>query len=482
MTLLVAMSVILCGQASASTQANLREASQFAQTLLQARKLIDENYILPERGLPALRAGLRALLADIKELPEDIRQRLERMDQLHGVNLARLLEDVYLRTATPLRDPDVSRLELCLSNMASSLDPYSAYIPPRVWEEIQAESNGGFVGIGVKLREQENTMATIVETTIFQSPAFQSGICAQDQIVAVDGVDTSTAGMEKTAKLLAGPEGKLVRLAIQRPGVDEILQITTVRKKVRIESVVGLQRRPDYSWDYWLDKQRGVGYVRLTTFAAETADDLQKVLHEYQSAGMTSLVLDLRCNAGGLLESALAVGDLFLDRGLIVSICDRNGIEERKSAHSSGTVTGLKLAVLVNRESASGSEIVAAAIADHRRGIIIGERTFGKGSIQNLHPFQDDTSVLKLTTATFHRPNGENLHRFPQMTEDDVWGVKPTPGFEIPTNFEEIEKLRKRFLQQEVVSRPDQPPAVQEFDDPVVDQALEYLVSQASRN
>lgn len=465
---------LLSAENYANKQASLREANQFAQTVLQARRLIDENYILPDRGLPALEAGIRSLFPNPAAMPEDIRRRLEMIDSLRAIDLARLLEDVRLRTER-MGIGNADPLEACLTKIADSLDPYSAYIPPVAWEEMQAESNGGFVGIGVKLREIPETKETVVVTTILNSPAFQKGIRAQDRIVEVDGVDTSSSGMDDTARRLSGQEGKPVQIGIKRPHVDGVQNLTVVRRKVRVESVLGRRRLPDFSWDYWLDEKQGIVYVRIASFAAETAADLERVLKEYHDKGMKALVLDLRYNLGGLLDSALETADLFLDEGVIVSIRDRQGNEDVWHADDQSPFGDLKLAVLVNRESASGSEIVSAAIFDHQRGVIVGERTFGKGSIQNLHPLQDGKSILKLTTATFHRPNGQNLHRFPNSKPSDDWGVQPTQGFEIVTSRADVDELQKRIAEQEIIQRPDQPPVFEPFADPALEKARQYL-------
>lgn len=463
-------------EATANRQQTLRQASHFAQTLLHARRLIDENYIRPSRGTPALKSALQVIFEKASEpIPDDISQRIERLDELRGLDTARLLEDTRLRIEGRNNLSGHQPLETCLNEMADSLDEYSAYIPPPAWAEMQAESEGGFVGIGVRLRELPGTKTTVVETTIVGSPAFQAGLRAQDRIVEVDGTDTTNLGMDMTARLLSGPEGKRVHIGVQRPGETTIQRISFVRRKVRVESVLGRRRRPDFTWDYWLHQPSGIAYVRITSFAEETADDLLKVLQEYRAKGLRALVLDLRFNPGGLLDSAIDVADCFLSDGLIVSIRDRQGTEVRKVARKPSDFEDLPLVVLVNRFSASGSEIVAAAIADHRRGTIIGERTFGKGSIQNLHPLEEGKSVLKLTTATFHRPNGENLNRFPDSTPNDPWGVQPPKGMQIEMSAEQVELLRSNLMQQEIIARPDEAPVLLQYSDEALERALMYL-------
>jgi carboxyl-terminal processing protease len=190
-----------------------------------------------------------------------------------------------------------------------------------------------------------------------------------------------------------------------------------------------------------LDEDRKIGYVRLTSFSRETTADLKKALENLKQREMRGLILDLRFNPGGLLTAAIEASDFFLGEGRIVSTEGRNTPKRTWDAVKPGTFEGFPLVVLVNRYSASASEIVAACLQDHNRAIVVGERTWGKGSVQNVIELEGGKTALKLTTASYQRPNGHNIHRFPDAKETDEWGVKPNDGYELKLSDEELGKL-----------------------------------------
>ncbi len=211
--------------------------------------------------------------------------------------------------------------------------------------------------------------------------------------------------------------------------MDHPLDFEIVRGKVQVESVLGVKRNRNDSWDFVLDPENRICYVRLTNFARNTADDLTRVM-EYlkNTGGIKGLILDLRFNPGGLLTSAVTISDLFIDDGLIVTIRPRVGREQSYTGEHEGSLLDFPMVCLVNGHSASGSEIVSACLQDHKRALIVGERSYGKGSVQNIQPFED--GELKLTTASFWRPNGKNLNRSSTSGKEDAeWGVTPDRGY-----------------------------------------------------
>ena len=190
------------------------------------------------------------------------------------------------------------------------------------------------------------------------------------------------------------------------------------------------------------DKEKKIGYVRVTSFSRDTEDDLRKALEQLKQQKVRGLILDLRFNPGGLLTSAIAVCDMFIPEGKrIVSTKGRNTTEKIWDAQPGAKFTGFPMVVLVNHYSASASEIVSACLQDHNRATIIGERTWGKGSVQNVVELEEGHSALKLTTATYSRPNGHNIHRFPDAKDSDEWGVKPNSGFDVALNNSELGAL-----------------------------------------
>ena len=190
-----------------------------------------------------------------------------------------------------------------------------------------------------------------------------------------------------------------------------------------------------------MDEKEKIGYIRLTSFGRNSAEEVHDALLKLQKEGMRALILDLRFNPGGLLTAATAIADFFISNGVIVSTKGRNTEEQFVKAKKQGTFSGFPMAVLVNRYSASASEIVSACLQDYKRAIIVGERTWGKGSVQNVVPLEGGKSALKLTTASYHRPSGKNIHRFPKATDNDVWGVMPDTGYDLKMSFEELRDL-----------------------------------------
>jgi carboxyl-terminal processing protease len=200
-----------------------------------------------------------------------------------------------------------------------------------------------------------------------------------------------------------------------------------------------------------LDHEQRIGYIRITAFSRDTASELRKALTQLKAQGMRALVLDLRFNPGGLLPAAIDVCDMFVPEGRIVSTEGRNTEPRVWNAHKEGTFEGFTTAVLVNRYSASAAEIVAACLQDHRRAVVVGERTWGKGSVQNVIELEDGHSALKLTTASYRRPSGKNIHRFPDAKEEDDWGVKPDEGYELKLTDREMAVLLENQRQRELV-------------------------------
>ena len=199
----------------------------------------------------------------------------------------------------------------------------------------------------------------------------------------------------------------------------------------------------------------------MTAFSRDTAGELQRALEQLQSAGMRGLILDLRFNPGGLLNAAIEVSDLFISEGRIVSTKGRSTPERSWDAHKAGTFEGFPMVVLVNRFSASASEIVSACLQDHKRAVIMGERTWGKGSVQSVIELEDGKSALKLTTAAYFRPSGKNIHRFPDAKDQDEWGVMPDKGFELKLSDKEIVELIQDRRNRDILrnGNAEQPPS-----------------------
>ncbi len=261
-----------------------------------------------------------------------------------------------------------------------------------------------------------------------------------------------------------------------------------------VPSVLGDRRKADdpKAWDFMLDKDSKIGYIRLTNFSKTATKEMRDAVEELQREGVRGLIIDLRNNPGGLLKEAVGISDLFLTEGRIVSTKGRNHKEEIYDAKPDGTLLlpaeKYPMVVLVNKYSASASEILAAALQDHKRAVVIGERSYGKGSVQNIIEMHEGNapSALKLTTASYWRPSGKNIHRFPDSKETDDWGVKPDAGFEVPLKDEErLEYMLYRSDRDIVRTKPKPPVEAKKKDGkekkPFVDRVLEKAVDHLKK-
>jgi carboxyl-terminal processing protease len=341
-----------------------------------------------------------------------------------------------------VKDVDRRKLmEAAIRGLLDELDPYSNYISPDEIDRFKTSVESQFGGIGIQVSSDRGFLKVI--SPLVGSPAYEAGIEAGDVIVEIDGKSTEGITLDESVKRMKGEPGTDVKLTLVRARDRKRETMTLQREIIEVETVLGDNRDDTDQWNFMLDADKKIGYVRLTSFSRNTADDLEKALRKLKKDGMKGLVLDLRFNPGGLLKSAIDVSDLFIAEGKIVSTKGRNTAERPVTARKAGTYEGFPIAVLVNRYSASASEIVSACLQDHKRAIVVGERTWGKGSVQNVIEMEEGNSALKLTTAAYIRPSGENIHKFPDAKESDVWGVMPDKGFDLKLNDEELGELMR---------------------------------------
>ncbi len=311
---------------------------------------------------------------------------------------------------------DIDRRELlqaAIEGMMSKLDPYSSYITPEEMTQFSESVDQEFGGIGIQIHPDERTHQLTVMSPLPGTPAYRAGLIAGDTITDVDGKSTRDWTVDKAVGVLKGKPGTSVKLGIEHVGSHKKDQVTLVRDVIHVATVLGDHYKPDGSWDYMIDKKDKIGYVRLTHFSRHSAIELEKAINTLLEEGMKGLVLDLRFDPGGLFSQATEIADMFIDGGTIVSTKGRNTQERVWEAKKEGTFPNFPMAIIVNHYSASASEIVAACLQDHHRAVIVGERSWGKGSVQNVIELENGTSALKLTTASYHRPSGKNIHRFP---------------------------------------------------------------------
>lgn len=284
-----------------------------------------------------------------------------------------------------------------INGMLNSMDPHSAYLTPELYKELQMDTQGRFGGLGIEITVR-NGVLTVV-SPIEDTPAFKAGVKAGDQILKIEDEFTKDMTIMQAVKKMRGPKGSKINLSIKREGASDLLNFSIVRDTIRVQSVRSRML------------EEGYAYIRLAQFQERSDRDLQRALEKLSSekGGIKGLVLDLRNNPGGLLTQAVRVADLFLDSGLIVYTEGRSDNQKQKYfARKEGSWTDIPMVALVNGGSASASEIVAGALQDHKRAVILGTKTFGKGSVQTILPL-DDNSALRLTTARYYTPKGRSI-------------------------------------------------------------------------
>jgi carboxyl-terminal processing protease len=315
--------------------------------------------------------------------------------------------------------------------MLQNLDPHSTFINTSEWMQFRKQIEGKFGGIGIQMIGIDSETGRLKIAPMVGTPGYEAGILAGDQIVEIDGQTAEGMSPDKAVEVLTGRPGTEVKLTVVHEGSLDPEVVPITRAVIDVPSVLGDHRKPDDRWDFLLDPDKKIGYIRISSFIQNTAEDLKKVLDELKDEGIKGLILDLRDDPGGLLSAAVEVSDLFLDKGEIVSTKGRNTAPKSYNAQKDSPYEELPLVVLVNQNSASAAEIVSAALQDHHRATIIGQRSYGKGSVQNIFELDDGNSVLKLTVASYYRPSGENIHRFRHSKTSDKWGVSPDPGCEV---------------------------------------------------
>ncbi|MDZ4818736.1 MAG: S41 family peptidase [Planctomycetota bacterium] len=336
-------------------------------------------------------------------------------------------------------------MEAAIKGALSKLDPYSSYIGPDEISGFKSSVESQFGGIGIQITIDDGLLKIL--SPLVGTPAYRAGIQAGDRVLEIEGKSTKGIDLAEAVRQLKGEAGTSVTITVQSALTGKQKTVSLKREIIRVSTVLGDTHKPNDDWEFMLDPEQKIGYIRLTSFSRETAGELKKALKELSEQNMRGLILDLRFNPGGLLTSAIEVCDLFINDGKIVSTKGRNTPERTWEAKKNGTFDDFPMVILVNRYSASASEIVSACLQDHKRAVVIGERTWGKGSVQNVIELEDGKSALKLTTASYQRPNGHNIHRFPDAKETDEWGVKPNDGYElklVPAELEQLVEYRRK--------------------------------------
>ena len=330
------------------------------------------------------------LIAPLKTKAQSNNEETYRQLTLFGDVFQRVREE-YVEQVS-----DQELVEAAINGMLTSLDPHSAYLPDDNFQKMQVQTRGKFGGLGIEVT-MENGFVKVV-SPIDDTPADKAGILPEDLIISVDGESIVGLTLNDAVEKLRGPIGSNVKISVQR-AQDEPFEVNIIRDEIKIKSVRSrLYER--------------IGYIRITTFSEQTSPGLQKAIDELQAEtakGLTGLVLDLRNNPGGLLSEAIRVSDAFLEKGEIVSTRGRSENDIQHAYARPGDISnGLPLVVLINSGSASASEIVAGALKDHRRAVVMGTRSFGKGSVQTITPMPGH-GAMRLTTARYFTPSGVSI-------------------------------------------------------------------------
>ncbi|MDB6124442.1 MAG: Carboxyl-terminal protease [Pedosphaera sp.] len=322
-----------------------------------------------------------------------------------------------------------------LKGMINTLDPHSEFMEPAKYDELQKDTQGAFGGLGIMIEMRDNNV--VVVAPMDGTPGFKAGILPGDRIMKIDGKSADKMGLQEAVQHLRGEPNTEVAVTILRPSTGQTKEMKLTRAIIKVDMVTDINNKKDFP----LGEDK-VGYVRLTQFGEKTSEDLEKALKKLKAQGMQGFILDLRWNPGGLLDQAVEVCEKFLPRGqLVVSTEGQNSSQNsvRRANGRGDELNGMPMVILVNLNSASASEIVAGCLQDLHRAQIMGEKTFGKGSVQSILPLQDG-SALRLTTAKYYTPSHKVIHGegitpdcpVPMAIEDEamVYLLKRRPGLE----------------------------------------------------
>lgn len=394
-----------------------------------------------------------------------VEDHLDRLAYVHEVLKERYVEPL---DTTQLFDD-------ALRGMLDSLDPYTEYYTPEEFKELKENTKGEFGGIGVEVTKCTGEYLKVI--TPFQgTPAWEAGLEPGDWIISVEGESTKPMRLQDCVNRLRGTEGSVVTIEVRHGSDSEPVEVALTRAIIHIESVKGMSM---------VDGRARIGYVRITKFLEDTAGRLRSAINLLlsQNQGLRGLVLDLRFNGGGLMQTAVDIADMFLEKGQII-VTTRGRVEEEnceiKATGEKTMPRNLRLAVLVNAGSASASEILAGSLQSNGRAVVVGERSYGKASVQVILEIPLDQSGVKVTTAKYFTPSGQNIHREEHAT---TWGI--TPDREVSQTEQQLRQLRKFWEEQELVANGHAEavePASGEEETPFVDQVLRQAVEELKKS
>jgi carboxyl-terminal processing protease len=413
-------------------------------------------------GNPVTRKGFEDGLKDLRAWPRTE----ERFNSKDLIRLYNRVADLNDRTAEL---PEGLLVMEFLEGALQQLDEYTSMIWPVDEPDFEKMMMGGFEGVGIQLSLDERSGRLKVVTPLDDSPALEAGVEPDDLIVEVDGQDTKGWSTDDAVRNIMGQAGSDVTLTMFRPSTGQRLTFTLTRRNIVLRTVRGVERLPydSQSWNYMLDEGTGVAYIRVSGFHPDTHEELVQALKAAQRQGMRGLILDLRHNPGGLLDVAVRSVSTFVKDGEVVSTGGRRESRTSMRVTDEPFQVNVPMVVLINEGSASASEILAGAFQDHHRAVILGERSFGKGSVQRVLTLAG-SARLKLTTALYYLPSGRSPHKDP---DSDTWGI--TPDVKVVLTPKEFRQVLKHETDTYVIhNNKPETPATSEADR---DKALEAL-------
>jgi carboxyl-terminal processing protease len=461
----------------------------FAATLGEAVELLDEAHIKKTSRRQLLEWAIRGLYARLDEpVPPSVVSRLERINRWTKAEMRKLLAEARAHLGKRRYLENLRDIDLALAGIFSKLELGVEHAPASELRERFQCIQWAYIplGVGVETVLDDPSGLLRVVTPLRDSPAHLAGVRAGDLITSLSELDKGRSedhpepysGAELVAQpgRLKGPPDSRVRLTVRRAGTKQLLSFVLQRKKIATESVFGSTRKADASWDYLLDREQKIGYLRLTSLIRETPRDFAAALADLQKQGLKGLILDLRCSPGGLFSTAESVAAQLAGKGPFSTGRTRT-VSERYELTGAATLSPrVPLVCLVNGETRRSAELLAACLQDRGRAVILGERTPGETAIQNCCDLPCGT--LSYAYAVLDRASGRNLSRI--MTsgkEEEEWGVRPSKGFEVKLATAENEKLAQHLHEQRIISPPGRsfPATTADFSDRQLSLALDYL-------
>lgn len=328
--------------------------------------------------------------------------------------------------------------EKAMNGMLADLDPNTEFIPASEYRRFEEEITNEFGGIGVSANFDDKGEKLIVASPMPNTPAIRAGLKPFDEIVSIDGELTRGKGQDWAHGRLRGAPGTQVVLEVLSRGAEKTRRVNVKRDFITLQTVLGDVLLPNGEWDYRLADRPDIAYLRISSFGEGTAEKAEEAL-QFRGEKPRGVILDLRDNPGGLLDAATYICDLFLSEGLIVQTRGRDALLlETHYAHPGDEIDStIPVVVLINEDSASASEIVAACLQDQRRAKVVGTQSYGKGTVQNVVRLQGGRSALRLTIASYWRPSGKDIQAPKEKVKGGTWGVSPDEGYEFPVSDEQ---------------------------------------------